>query len=98
MVTLKEAKQHLNIDYDDDDDYISDLIETAKEVIASDIGLSQDQTLDDVFAQGLPRKLSHAIKILVNTYYFNREAISTQETKPVGLGYYHLIQPYKIYT
>lgn len=38
MITLEEAKKHLQVDYSDDDGYISDLIEIAQIYIDSMVG------------------------------------------------------------
>lgn len=99
MLTITEAKKHLNVatSFTEDDDYITDLILVAQNVIEHDI----QQSIDNISAiEGdIPPLLKHACKILVATYYENREAtIVGVSINEVPMSYKWLIGSYKKYT
>lgn len=99
MLTLEEAKKHLNIDtlFVADDTYITDLIEVAQNVIEHDT----QRSIDNIIAVegSVPALLKHAAKILVATYYENREAtIVGVSIHEVPLSYKSLIGLYRKYT
>lgn len=68
---IQDMKRHLNVDFDDDDAYISDLIDTAEVAISTYLNrplcefIGQDGCL-------LPT-LKHAVRLLVGNWYANRE-------------------------
>lgn len=72
-ITLDEIKQHLNIerDYHGEDSYLQSLIDAAKQVVQLHICDSIDGMSD-----GEKTPLIHAIKLLVGTWYMNRESLS----------------------
>ncbi len=86
MVTLQEAKAHLRVSYDTDDDYIASLIEAAEGYVSS-IGVA--------VAAPLPAAVRHAILLLVSFYFNNREAASERPPAPVAYGVDALLQPYR---
>lgn len=101
IITLDQAKAHLNIDlaFTDDDTYITELIDTVEIIIENDI----NRTMEEVATLYDPVKsmkaLIHAAKILLATYYANREAaIVGVRMEKTPLSYDHIINAYRNYT
>lgn len=71
-ITLDEIKQHLNIerDYHSEDSYLQSLIDAAQVVVQKHIC----DSIDGKSEGQLP--LAHAVKLLVGTWYMNRESLS----------------------
>ena len=94
-VTLEELKQHLNIDFDTDNTYITELIEPVQLAIESYL----NAPLNDFVKDGkIDRRIWHAIRILIANYYANRESV-TFATPQVIPGHVELLlQPLKKYT
>lgn len=98
IITLAQAKKQLNIEpeFEDDDEYITELIEVAEIVIANDINRVLTDILD---SEGqVPAPLKHAAKILIATYYANREAVTAGTVSKTPLSYSALINAYKNFT
>jgi len=99
IITLAQAKKHLNIDqeFTDDDEYIEELIEVCENVIEKDLHATLAEiTLAEAT---IPALLKHACKILLSTYFENREAVTVGATiTETPLSYKHLISKYKNYT
>lgn len=92
---LDSVKRHLNVDldYKGDDEYISDLIDTAEEMVSQDICVS----LKKIEEEGrLPSPLLHAMKLLIGTYYSNRESV-TDKGIELPQGYMHIVRLYRRY-
>ena len=88
-VTLEELKQHLNVDFDTDDTYITGLIEPVQLLIESYLNNPLDTYVKDA---KIDRRIWHAI------YYANRESV-TFATPQVIPGHIELLlQPLKRYT
>ena len=92
-VTLEELKQHLNVDFDTDDTYITELIEQL--VIEAYLNAPLEGFVKD---GKIDRRIWHAIRILIANYYANRESV-TFATPQVIPGHVELLlQPLKRYT
>jgi hypothetical protein len=95
-VTLEQAKDHLRVDFDDDDIYIGDLIDVAEASVADEIGSS---LASNIIGGVLPKPLYQGILIMVAHLYNSREPviIGTGVVKvPYTLEY--LLAPYKSWT
>lgn len=95
-VTLEQAKDHLRVDFTDDDIYIEDLIDVAETSIENEIGSTLASNLVESV---LPKPLYKAILLLIGHLYNSREPVITGVgvTKvPYTLEY--LIAPYKSWT
>ena len=94
-VTLEELKQHLNVDFDTDDTYITELIEPVQLVIEAYL----NAPLEGFAKEGkIDRRIWHAIRIFIANYYANRESV-TFATPQVIPGHVELLlQPLKRYT
>ena len=95
-INLQIAKQHLNIDLDyiNDDQYITELIEVAEEVVMKAIN---EETLQLGSDGSVPKSLLHAALLLVGNYYANREAVAFANVSKVPLAFEYLINLYKKY-
>lgn len=74
MITISEAKQHLNLDeeFTADDAYLESLISTAKEVVAHQI----NDNIDSLMVDGvIPSAIKHSMLLLIGNWYMNREPI-----------------------
>lgn len=91
-ITLDEIKQHLNLeaDWHGEDQYLQSLIGAAKQVVEMHI-------CDDIDGKSegqLP--LAHAIKLLVGTWYMNRESLSNLQKGNHSFEY--ILSLYKNYS
>lgn len=94
-VTLEELKQHLNVDFDHDDEYISGLIEPVQLAIESYI----NRPLGELVTDGkIDRRIWHATRILVANYYANREDLTFASANIIPNHITLLLQPLKKYT
>ena len=92
-ITLDEIKAHLNIekDWHGEDQYLQSLLDAAKVVVQKHIcdnidGIkSEEQT-----------PLAHAVKLLVGTWYMNRESLSNLNKG--NHSYEYILSLYKNYS
>ena len=92
-VSLEQAKDHLRVDFEDDDIYISELIEVSEQSVANEIGTT---LASNEVAGVLPKPLYQAILFMVGHLYATREPvmIGVSVVKcPYTLEY--LVAPYK---
>lgn len=95
-VDLDDLKQHLNIDkdYTDEDKYLLDLFSAA--VMACENYI--DQPIDNFVEDGeLDAPLLQAVKILVATWYMNRESVAYGAPQKVPHTLEFLLQSYISY-
>jgi uncharacterized phage protein (predicted DNA packaging) len=92
-----DVKTHLRVDFDDDDLYINDLIEMVENAVAIEIG---EDLADIEDANGrLPKRLLHAMLLLIGHYYLIREPVVLGvAASKVPLGFEYLIAPFKNFT
>lgn len=95
-ITLDEAKAHCRVDIEDDDNYITELIDVAEQVISNEIS----DNLADVAVGGiLPSALKQAVLLTIGHFYNTRESVvygTTPSKVPMTVDY--LIAPYKNWT
>lgn len=92
MITLDEAKKHLNVEHNEDDAYIAELIAVAEQTISSLI----NRPLKDVLLQGeLPAPLKHAQKIIIAKLYAYREGDKPGKAEEVAFTLSNLFMPYR---
>jgi hypothetical protein len=92
-ITLEQAKDHIRVDFNDDDFYIEELIAVSEASIENEIGT----TLASNLVGGvLPKPLYQAILFLIGHLYNQREPVMVGVSVvkcPFTLEY--LIAPYK---
>lgn len=90
MPTLEEIKTYLGIDGSHLDSLLADIINTAKELIEKVLRYSLSEFGDEV-----PSTVKETAKIIVSTYYNNRETIKQNELESlvsIALSRYRKIE------
>jgi uncharacterized phage protein (predicted DNA packaging) len=95
-VTLDEVKAHLRIDFDDDDTYITELIDVAENAISVEL----EEDLADLETEGaIPKGLKHGILLLVGHFYAVKEPVVIGTiTAKIPLTFEWIISAYKNWT
>ena len=90
---IQDMKRHLNVDFDDDDAYISDLIDVAEEAISTYL----NRPLCEFIGQDgcLKPTLKHAVRLLVGNWYANREPVAYASATNVPYTLDYLLLPLK---
>ncbi|MDR2835717.1 MAG: head-tail connector protein [Bacteroidales bacterium] len=95
-INLDQAKKHLNVDsdYTDDDNYIESLINSCEDAVEKHINIKfEDIEIDG----GLPYALQHAILLLIENYYANRESVAFASANKIPNSYDYLLDLFKKY-
>lgn len=90
ILPLDELKEHLRIDFEDDDNLLRDLVAAARGYVEGWCG-----PLDD-FTDGVPAALVQAMRMYVAHLYANREAAAETSLSEVPLGFFDLIDPHRL--
>ncbi|HBN8983673.1 head-tail connector protein [Pseudomonas aeruginosa] len=85
-VTLDDVKIHLRLDHDDEDSYLTALVEAAERHIS--VFLSDD------LPDPMPAPVKAAVLLLVGDLYENRERMSDRDLSEVPT-YAMLLAPYR---
>ncbi len=85
-VSLEDAKDHLRVTFDSDDDYITSLIEAAEAYVAK-VGVSFDTPI--------PAPVLHAVKLLISHWYGSRDAAGEKPSQAIAFGVDALLAPYR---
>lgn len=93
-VSLDLFKKHVRADdIDDDDEYLTHLLNTAEEVV---ISYTQREPSELLNSEGtLPSSLKHAIMMLAAHWYNQRESVSTVQMNQVPDSLQALVKPYR---
>jgi hypothetical protein len=96
LVTLDQAKAHLRVDHDADDDDITFKIEAASQAILNYLGEAAyeftdtgGEVLEDSSGILTPRIVQYATLLLVGDFYMHREPTAS-DMVPVSYGYGYL--------
>lgn len=97
VITLAEAKKHLNIEqeFTEDDTYISNLIDVAEATVASHICRTFEELAEDN-GGSLPTPVIHACLLYLGNLYQNRELVGSK-TSALPFNYDYLINLYRNY-
>ncbi len=97
-ISLEEARKHLNIepDFKDDDDYITELIESAELVVEKDICVPLAEI--EAVEGRIPPPLKRAILLLVGSFYASRETEAFGVLMSKLPRYSHIIGLYRDYS
>lgn len=91
MLQVEDLKKHLNIDHNEDDAYIEELIAVAEDAAATYLNRPISEVVD---AEGkLKPAVRHAIRLLVGTYYANRESVVFSAPAELPDGVVALLMP-----
>lgn len=89
-LTLQQVKKHLNIDHNEDDQYLADLITVAEDAVRNDLNLTSLSEIEDN-AGMLPASVIQAMLLLVGTLYANRESVTYGTPNVVPHAYQYLL-------
>lgn len=98
MISLEQAKLHLRIDHTEDDPLITLYIGAAQEQIERHIQrkiITDEEERTSAYDVVNNSALKAAALLFVGNLYENREA-TTDKPNELPLGYWSLIQPYRI--
>jgi uncharacterized phage protein (predicted DNA packaging) len=90
-VTLEDIKRHLNVDFNDDDNLITSMIEAAEASIEKSIGAPLAELAPD---GTLPKDLIHAIRMMTSVFYEYREGFTYGKIAQVPYTLSNLLAPY----
>lgn len=97
IITVEDAKAHMNITSQDDDLLIADKITAAEEWLSLQIGAKVWDI--QTFPNGTPAPLKEAVRQLVAHWYENREASLVGVTaEEIPFGVFDLIAPYRVWS
>jgi uncharacterized phage protein (predicted DNA packaging) len=91
ILTVEDLKKHLNIDHDEDDAYIEDLISVALDAVETYLNRPIDDFVD---ADGKVKPaVRHSCRLLVGTWYANRESVVFSAPSELPDGVIALLMP-----
>ena len=94
-ITLAELKQHLKVEVNADDTYLTTLIGVAEVAIGNELGKPLSWYEDG--NGNIPTPLMQAIMIQCGDLYNNRESVAFAAPSEVPRTLEYLLQPYKKY-
>lgn len=92
-IEADDIKKHLNIDYDEDDGYLTQLVEAAESAIERFIQQPLEKLEDE--NGDIPAALKHAVRLMVGGFYANREPVSFATATEIPFGLMFLIMQYR---
>jgi uncharacterized phage protein (predicted DNA packaging) len=91
MIEIDDLKKHLNIDHNEDDAYIEELIAVAEDAVGTYLNKPLADYMD---AEGrLKPAIRHACRLLVGTWYANRESVVFSSPSELPDGVVALLLP-----
>lgn len=91
MLTTDDLKKHLNIDHNEDDAYIAELIIIAQDAVETYLNRPIADFMDS--KGNLKPAIRHACRLLVGTYYANRESVVFSAPSELPDGVVALLLP-----
>ena len=92
-IDADDIKKHLNIDYDEDDGYLTQLVEAAESAIERFIQQPLEQLEDE--NGDIPAALKHAVRLMVGGFYANREPVAFATATEIPFGLMFLVMQYR---
>ena len=92
-INADDIKKHLNIDYDEDDGYLTQLVEAAESAIERFIQQPLEKLEDE--NGDIPAALKHAVRLMVGGFYANREPVAFATATEIPFGLMFLIMQYR---
>ncbi|MBN8914590.1 MAG: phage gp6-like head-tail connector protein [Rhizobiales bacterium] len=90
ILPLADLKEHLRLDFSDDDNLLAGELEAARGYVEGWCG-----PLDD-FTDGVPPVLVQAMKMYVAHLFANREAAGETSLTEAPMGFFDLIDPHRL--
>ena len=91
ILNIQDLKKHLNIDHDEDDAYIEELIAVAEDAVATYLNRPLVEFVDD--KGQLKPAIRHAARLLVGSWYANRESVVFSAPSELPDGVIALLLP-----
>lgn len=91
MLTVYDLKKHLNIDHNEDDEYITDLISVAVDAVETYLNRPISEFEDE--RGNVKPAIRHACRLLVGTWYANRESVVFSAPSELPDGVVALLLP-----
>ena len=95
MLTIEDIKKHLNIDHDEDDAYLTELISVAEDAVAAYLNRPLSECVDGSGA--LRPAVRHACRLLIGTWYANRESVVYSAPSQLPDGVSALLMPLRTF-
>lgn len=97
VVTIEEAKRHLNLDdgFTDDDAYILQLVQVSECAVCDRIRV---KSFEDEFGDKAPNPVMHAVLLMLANLYNNREPVAFGQAYVLPLSFDFLLAPYVRYS
>ena len=99
-VSLEMAKNHLHVDFEEDNEYIALLIEGAEDFIRDSLNRPirpEEMTIDTVWEP--PKTIDVAVLLLIGHWYDNRSAVVVGSiSSEMKLSISRLIGKYKLFS
>lgn len=92
-IDADDIKKHLNIDYDEDNGYLTQLVEAAESAIERFIQQPLEKLEDE--NGDIPAALKHAVRLMVGGFYANREPVAFATATEIPFGLIFLIMQYR---
>lgn len=92
-IDAEDIKKHLNIDYDEDNGYLTQLVEAAESAIERFIQQPLEQLEDE--NGDIPAALKHAVRLMVGGFYANREPVAFATATEIPFGLMFLVMQYR---
>lgn len=92
-IDADDIKKHLNIDYDEDNGYLTQLVEAAESAIERFIQQPLEKLEDE--NGDIPAALKHAVRLMVGGFYANREPVAFATATEIPFGLMFLIMQYR---
>ena len=92
-IDAEDIKKHLNIDYDEDDGYLTQLVEAAESAIERFIQQPLEKLEDE--SGDIPAALKHAVRLMVGGFYANREPVAFATATEIPFGLMFLVMQYR---
>lgn len=74
LITFEEAKEHLNVDHNEDDNKIEILVYQASSIVLDYIGVDEDEWQDTAgMPAGVPKNVEAATFLVLGALYENRD-------------------------
>lgn len=97
-ITIDEVKQHLYIDFEDDDNILSGYAEAAENIIAKRLNGEDDLTSYEDDNGEIPKALKQAVLIMTGNLYSNRESVAFNAIpQRIPYSFEYLLRPFKNY-
>jgi uncharacterized phage protein (predicted DNA packaging) len=85
-ISLQEAKKHLRVEFDDDDDLIQGLIVAAREYAEGFMNRPLAAKTEDEEAPEVKQKWKQAMLLLIGHWYEHRESVTAGSLVEIPMG------------